>query len=67
MFLVIDPDGVVVRVIVSEAEFDKIRLEHMIDRIRRELPAGLSPDTRGLLARQRAQKMTPCYKLVRLG
>lgn len=67
MFLIIDPDGVVVRVIVSEAEFDKIRFEHMIDKISRELPAGLSPDSRGLLARRKALEMMPCYKLVRLG
>jgi hypothetical protein len=54
-------------VIVTEAEFDKIRLEHMIDRIRREMPHGLSQFTASALARRKMQEMTPCYKLVRLG
>lgn len=67
MFLVLDPEGTLVRVIVAEGEFDKIRLEHMISRIRRELPAGLNPDTQSLLARRMAQEISPRYKLVRLG
>ena len=67
MFLVIDPDGVVVRVIVAEAEFDGIRLQHMIERIRREIPRGLSQSTASALAGRKAQEILPRYKLVRLG
>jgi len=64
MFLVLDPDGVIVRVVETEAEFDKIRGSHLAGRLQAEIPRDMDEESRLRLARERAREILPRYKLI---
>lgn len=66
MFVVLDPDMVIVRVVESEDEFDKVRISHLAARLQEELPCSMNEEIRLRLARERAKEILPRYKLVRL-
>ena len=66
LFMVLDPDGTIIRVVTDEAEFDAVRMAHLVSILRRELPRGISDEDRTRLASDRALDYIPRYKLIRL-
>ena len=66
LFMVLDPDGTIIRVVTDETEFDAVRTAHFVSILRRELPRGISDETRTKLASDRALDYIPRYKLIRL-
>ena len=66
LFMVLDPDGTIIRIVADEAEFDAVRIAHLVTMIQEELPRGISDEARARLARERAQAIIPRYKMVLL-
>ena len=66
LFMVLDPEGTIVRIVADEGEFDAVRTEHFVGLMRRELPHGLGDEARLRLAAARAREIIPRYKMVRL-
>ena len=66
LFMVLDPEGTIVRIVTSEAEFDIVKKEHLIDRIGNSLPRGIREERRSRLAIEIAKVSLPRYTLVRL-
>jgi hypothetical protein len=36
--MVLDPDGTIIRIVADEAEFDAVRIAHLVTMIQEELP-----------------------------
>jgi hypothetical protein len=66
LFMALDPDGTIIRIVADEAEFDVVKVAHFAVRLMKELPSGINQETRTRLTRERAREAIPRYKLVRL-
>ena len=66
LFMVLDPDGTIIRVVTDETEFDAVRMAHLVSILRRELPRGISDETLARLASDRSSDYIPRCKLIRL-
>lgn len=66
LFMVLDPDGAIVRIIADETEFDAVRFEHFAASLCRELPRGFSDEDIARLASERKPAILPRYRLIRL-
>lgn len=66
LFMVLDPEGTIVRIVDDESKFDEVRLIHAVERLRREIPRGMADESRARLAAFRAAEIIPRYKLIRL-
>ena len=66
LFMVLDLDGTIIRIIVDEAEFDVVQIAHFMARLMRELLTGISGETRTRLVRERAREIISRHKLIRL-
>ena len=66
LFMVLDPEGTIIRLVADEGEFDAVRTEHFVGLMKRELPRGLGDEARLRLVDSRAREIIPRYKMVRL-
>jgi hypothetical protein len=66
LFMVLDPDGSIIRVITDETEFDAVRFEHFAVALCREMPRDFSYEDIARLASKRKPEIIPQYKLIRL-
>ena len=66
LFMVLDPEGTIVRIVADEGEFDAVRTAHFVERLKKELPRGLGDEARLRLVDARAREIIPRYKMVRL-
>ena len=66
LFMVLDPDGAIVRIITDEAEFDSVRFEHFVTALCRKLPRGFSDEDIARLASERKPAILSRYMLIRL-
>ena len=56
LFMVLDPEGTIVRIVDDESKFDEVRLIHAVERLRREIPRGMADESRARLAAFRAEE-----------
>ena len=66
LFMVLDPDGTIVRIVADEREFDAVRASHLVSRLDRELPREIGEPARQKLLVERAREIIPQYKMVLL-
>jgi len=66
LFMVLDPDGSIIRVITDETEFDAVRFEHFAVTLCREMPRDFSDEDIARLASKRKPEIISQYKLIRL-
>jgi hypothetical protein len=66
LFMVLDPEGTIIRIVADEGEFDAVRTAHFVELLKKELPRGLGDETRLRLVDARAREIIPRYKMVRL-
>ena len=59
LFMVLDPEGVIVRIIADEDEFDAVRFEHFAASLCRELPRGFSDEDIARMASERKPAILP--------
>ena len=66
LFMVLDPEDIIIRVVSDETEFDTVKVAHFVVRHMRELSFGFSQEDCTRLARERTWSIIPRYKSVRL-
>jgi hypothetical protein len=66
LFMALDPEGTIIRLVVDEAEFDAVRTAHFVELLKRELPRGISEESKLRIVDARAREIIPRYKMVRL-
>jgi hypothetical protein len=64
MYMVLDPDGVIVRVIETEAGFEEARDSHLMAKLQEEIPPGPDKETTRFLRYERARALLSQYKMV---
>jgi hypothetical protein len=66
LFMVLDPEGTIIRIVADEGEFDAVRTAHFVELLKRELPRGISEESKLRIVDARAREIIPRYKMVRL-
>jgi len=66
LFMVLDPEGTIIRVADDESQYDNVVAVHVVDRLKRELPAGVGRETHARMLAERLMTIITRYKMVRL-